>query len=314
MTSFMLKIIALICMSIDHIGAVFPMFTPSVFRDIGRIAFPIYIFLMAEGVDRTKNINKYILRLFVFAIISESAFDLAFNQTYMIEKGMPLQIDFLNSTNIYYTLFISIATINIYEKLKNKENQFIANILIVIIPILYYLISVYGNQSSLISIQIAFFIYFIILIYLSFKLKDEIDLNYNSAYYENYIKYKKCLLAFIPVIPLFMLGEIFSTDYGILGVFIIFLVYVVKSKRNRIIALTAWIAFEYFYLYIDSIRLNFMNISTFIFAMLSILFITKYNGKQGKKMKWFFYWFYPLHLAILAFILILFVRPMLNGF
>ena len=47
-------------------------------RSIGRIAFPIFLFLLIEGFNKTKNIKKYFFRMVIFAIISEVPFDMAF--------------------------------------------------------------------------------------------------------------------------------------------------------------------------------------------------------------------------------------------
>ena len=72
-----LKLLACVTMLIDHIGAVF---FPTVlgWRIVGRLAFPIYCFLMAEGMARTRNVKQYGIRLAIGAVLAEIPFDLLF--------------------------------------------------------------------------------------------------------------------------------------------------------------------------------------------------------------------------------------------
>ena len=76
LSSNALKVIACICMLIDHVGLVL-MYNKWYMRAVGRLAFPIFAFLIVQGAAHTSNIRKYILRLAVFALISEIPFDLA---------------------------------------------------------------------------------------------------------------------------------------------------------------------------------------------------------------------------------------------
>ena len=106
MSSFVLKIIAVISMLIDHSGyLIFNGF--SFMNYIGRLAFPIFAFLITEGYTHTSNLKKYFLRLLIFAVISQIPFMLLFPSSSF-------------SLNILFTLALGLLAITVYGKLNNK--------------------------------------------------------------------------------------------------------------------------------------------------------------------------------------------------
>lgn len=117
MTSFTLKIIALITMFIDHFGYVF-MGNFSFCNFIGRIAFPIFAFQISEGYKHTKNLKKYFLRLGMFAIISQIPFYLFANK-YLGSNILTL--------NVFFTLFLGLLSIYLYDYINNLSQKLKSN-------------------------------------------------------------------------------------------------------------------------------------------------------------------------------------------
>ena len=95
-----LKLLAIISMLIDHVTAILLIGSPyySLGRTIGRLAFPIFCFLLVEGYVHTHDVKKYAVRLFLFALVSEIPFDLAFSYR---------AVDFAYQ-NVFFTLLIGL--------------------------------------------------------------------------------------------------------------------------------------------------------------------------------------------------------------
>lgn len=108
MSSFILKIIAIITMFCDHLGyAIYGKF--SYFNYIGRLSFPIFAFGISEGYLHTRSKKNYLMRLFLFAIVSQAPF-MFFNSIFQTKFSL----------NIFFTLLLGLVAIIGYEQCKNK--------------------------------------------------------------------------------------------------------------------------------------------------------------------------------------------------
>lgn len=111
LTGAQLKVTAMVIMLIDHcaVALVSPMAAEEplwsvlylAMRTVGRLAFPLYCFLLTEGFVHTRNRRKYLSRLILFAVISEVPFDL-------ILFGRMFDLD---GQNVFFTLSIALAAI-----------------------------------------------------------------------------------------------------------------------------------------------------------------------------------------------------------
>lgn len=216
MSIFAIKIIACITMCLDHVKYAIPETMGWMTIFFGRIAFPLYAFLAVEGYIHTSNIEKYLKRLTIFAIISQIPFMLF--RTLVGEWKM---------LNIMFTLLFGLLTIFVFDKLKKR----------------YYLS--------------------------------------------------------IPIIAvLIYMGKYLNVDYSWYGVVTVFLFYLCRKHKFIRILSFLFLTFIFYYKRIfDYFSIN--NLILYLCVNISTIIMLFYNGKLGKKTKYFYYWFYPVHMALL---------------
>lgn len=221
MSLFQLKLIAIVTMLIDHIGL---LFFPNIilFRIIGRLAFPLFAFTIANGAYHTHNIRAYLFRLIIFAFISQIPFALTVGAQSPVSPEL----------NIFFTLALGLIAIMVMQKTTSPFIQLIA------------------------------------------------------------------------AITTALIATLINSDYGAVGVFSIIFFYRFFHDYKRLIISQAFLFTVPFALELSNVTsLNYLY-SNFIqpWAIIAVFLIMLYNDKQGRRLKYFFYLFYPLHLLLLFFI------------
>lgn len=217
-----LKLIAIIAMLIDHIGAAILEQNTDLFsryetqydwmRIIGRLAFPIFCYLSVQGFFYTKDIKKYLFRLFVFAILSEVPFDLAFFDSFF----------YLGYNNVMWSLLLGIIMLAVIKKYEH-------------------------NPAAVI----------------------------------------------LTVFTACTLGVYLRLDYLFIGPLLMWAMY--KFRSNKRLQMLVGM----FLVLVVQFRFDMTHA---IATMCSFVFLWFYDGSKGRGMKYFFYFFYPVHLLILYII------------
>jgi TraX protein len=117
MNAFQIKVIAIVAMIIDHMGL---FFFPQVFifRIIGRLAFPLFAWLIANGAYHTHNIGKYLLRLYLFALVSQIPYLFA---NRLIDPHF-------SGLNVFCTLFFGLLAITFIQRTSNWTYWFLITV------------------------------------------------------------------------------------------------------------------------------------------------------------------------------------------
>ena len=217
LTNNQLKIIAMVTMLIDHVGKILLNYNP-IFSAIGRISFPIFAYMIAEGCIYTKNHKRYFLTIFSMASVFQAVYFAISRSLYM---------------NILFTFSLSIFTIYCIN-LFRKNKKFLPLLILEILAVIF----------------ISFFL------------------------------------------PKILSHTDFTIDYGVLGVFLPVIIYLMPNKLTKLIS--------------TAVTLSIMALVSYNlkwFALLAIPLLAMYNGKRGKyNLKYMFYIFYPTHFVLLYLI------------
>ncbi len=244
-------------------------------RDIGRLGFPIFCFLLAEGFQRTKNVKKYALRLGMFALISEIPFNLAI-------CGQASNLEY---QNVYFTLLLGLLALCafvFFEKVsKEPEKDLPAPLRMAflatgaILPVIYLPISdlldplAFENRVLLCTLAAGAAV-----------------TGYFFYGMRRGLRRLQTVCADMTALALCMIAaELLRTDYAGMGVLTIAVMYLLR--RRRALSMAA-----------GCVVLSVMSL-TELPAFFAVIPIALYNGRRGLKMKYFFYAFYPVHLALL---------------
>lgn len=107
-SSFALKITAIVGMTCNHASWIFSDVLPfplySILSGLGGLTFPVMAFLIAEGWRHTSNCRRYLMRLAVFAVISQ----------------IPFWMFLSHNLNVMFTLLIGLGLLHAYDHMKNK--------------------------------------------------------------------------------------------------------------------------------------------------------------------------------------------------
>lgn len=263
-TSYSLKVLALLLMTLDHIyyylgSGILPI--PHIFTLLGRISAPLFLFAMAEGFSHTHDRMAYLKRLYLASVLMSVGNDL-------VNSFLPHPNGAMVINGMFATLFIVGLYIWAIElllgniKKKNWKNIGIALAMLLIpigsgIGVTLYI----GNTASVSPIGRIVF---------------------------------QALYTLVPS-PIFVEGSVY---WVFLGTGFYFL-------RNKKIGLSVFYVLMSGFFFFTAAGEGMTYENLFIlndqwFMVLSLPFILLYSGQRGKKMKYFFYMYYPLHVYVLV--------------
>ncbi len=148
-----LKLIASICMLADHICAIFFPASSAAFAvrlSVGRIAMPVYIFLICEGFFHTRSRRRYAISLLVTAIFSEPIYDVALHG----------YLGNFNYQNVCFTLLCGFAMLCALNKPALSQKTYLQLPVIAAFSIGTYFLNLSYDYSAMLTFAVFYYLYF----------------------------------------------------------------------------------------------------------------------------------------------------------
>ena len=219
LTGNTLKLIAILSMTLDHMGVhLFPGI--DLFRILGRLALPIFAYMIAEGCRHTQNPRKYLLTILAVAALCQAVFFLAMGSLYQC---------------ILVTFLLSILLIQSLDRARKQR-----------------------TCGTVLTAALVWLAVFFVCLGLP-KLLDHTD---------------------------------FAIDYGLWGVLLPVFIFLGRTQKEKLLLSCVGLVL---------LAIFFRNLGAIQwFSLLTLPLLALYNGQRGKRrMKYFFYVYYPLHLVVI---------------
>lgn len=300
MSTTALKILALVLMTIDHVGA-FLSGMPIAFRWVGRLSAPVFLFCLLEGIEKTSSRKKYILRLYLFSV-GMATMDV------IINKLMPEQP--ILDDDIFLVYFGVVAFVSILDWCKKNHSMKWGILFIilwqVIIPLLLEVLLNVAGVSGFLNLQ-------------EERILKQALIGQVVAWSTNtlfvilgvllfYHKHNKRKFALIYVImslvPTFLMRINFFPRFISLVINVMeykfgFSENVLIMCENVFVIIVQLLGFEAKYIKeVEGLGLWKSDFQWMMIGALPLFWL--YSGEKGKGGKLFFYLYYPLHICVLA--------------
>ena len=264
----------------DHVGVVLgysakmSALSYMTMRSFGRVAFPLYVFLLVNGFEHTHDRRQYLLRLFLFAIVSQIPFSLALTaENYKLTEPF-----FAIGYDADAAFLIAAAAVGLYFFLNRKNGvklpaEFIIAFLLSRATLTVGGLVILGKR---LNVMYTLACCLLLLNVLELLRERKWDLLSLSAIFTTL-----CVCA----------DQLRHSDYGTSAPLLIVPLYLTRSNRWAQAAVTAlWCLYKY---------PPTENAWLFFGALLAVVPICLYSGKEGRRSR-LFYLVYPVHLSLLS--------------